>query len=93
MSKAGTTATAREIVGELLEFQGIPLQGEGPSDFVLAAASIAKVVRDIKSRPGKSLKKGARWKISTPRMSGFSPPATMKINRRSSGLPSRSSGL
>jgi len=73
MSKAGTTATAREIVGELLEFQGVPLRGEAPPDFALAASLIAKLIRDIKSRPNKTWPKmGMRsWRPSTARMTLF----------------------
>jgi len=73
VSKAGSTATVREIVGELLEFQGVPLRGEAPPDFALAASLIAKLIRDIKSRPNKTWPKmGMRsWRPSTARMTLF----------------------
>ena len=48
LSKAGTTATVKEVVSEMLEFQGVLLNNEDASEMARAADSIATAVENAK---------------------------------------------
>ena len=44
-SRAGTTATVRDIVDGLLEFQGVVMQGEGEAEMKRVAVLISTAVQ------------------------------------------------
>ena len=92
LSKAGTKATVKEVLGEMLEYQGAVLGAEDVAELSRAAKVIAAAVSKAKEvRTPTSSPRGSEWGTARPSRFSAASPRMSRMSSRTFGWRSRSS--